>query len=259
LISGGIEPGRIIVSVVAASIPETSRLARHALDHKVDSVLLMPPCVYRGGITEEGTFRYFAAAIEETARRDLRLYLYHFPDICGARVTPQVIRRLEERYPGIIAGVKDSGGDLEFTETLLRRFSHLSIFTGSETHLPEAMAAGGRGTICGMGNLMPRLMRRMCDLPTAFDRRRLIPHILSSDTILSRGSFVVCTKAVLAETSGEPDWRRVLPPQIELPIAERNRQTHDFLIWDAALPDEMSSFRPEAGAPDLKVVTLRRG
>jgi 4-hydroxy-tetrahydrodipicolinate synthase len=45
----------------------------------------MPPCVYRNGVSDE-TFRFFAA-IEEIGRQDLRLYLYHFPDICGARVT----------------------------------------------------------------------------------------------------------------------------------------------------------------------------
>ena len=56
-------------------------------------------------------------------------------------ITPTVVRRLDERYPGTIAGVKDSGGDLDFTEELIRRFSHLSIFTGSEIHLPELVAA----------------------------------------------------------------------------------------------------------------------
>ena len=119
----------------------------------------MPPCVYRVGITEEGTFRFYSAVIEETARADMRLYLYHFPDISGVPVTPRVIRRLDERYPGMIAGVKDSGGDLDFTEGLLRRFSHLSIFTGTEIHVPQAIANGARGTICGLANVMPRLMR----------------------------------------------------------------------------------------------------
>ena len=48
----------------------------------------MPPCVYRGGITEDGTFRFYATVIDRIARADLRLCLYHFPDICGVPLTP---------------------------------------------------------------------------------------------------------------------------------------------------------------------------
>src|SRR5690606_11076358 len=131
--------------------------------------------------------------IDRVARADLRLYLYHFPDICGAPITPQVVRRLDERYGGQIAGVKDSGGDLDFTLDLIRRFSHLSIFTGTEVHLPEAIAAGGRGTVCGLANVMPKLMRAMCDAPTAFDRRALLPLILAGDAVLSRRPFIPST------------------------------------------------------------------
>ena len=99
----------MIVSVGALALPDARRLAGHATDAGVDGVLLMPPGVYREGITEDATFRYFDAVIERVARPGLRLYLYHFPGISGVPVTPQVIRRLDERHPGIIAGVKDFG------------------------------------------------------------------------------------------------------------------------------------------------------
>ena len=46
-----------------------------------------------------------------------------------------------QRYGEVIAGVKDSGGDLGFTEDLLRRFSELAIYTGTEIHLPQATLA----------------------------------------------------------------------------------------------------------------------
>ncbi len=159
--AGGLDPSRIIVSVGALSIPDIVALSTHALDQHVAGLLLMPPCVYRGGITEDGTFRFYATVIDRIARPDLRLYLYHFPDISGVPITPNVVRRLDERYPGQIAGVKDSSGDLDCTEALLRRFSHLTIYTGSEIHVPQVLASGGAGTICGLANVMPRLMRAM--------------------------------------------------------------------------------------------------
>src|SRR5262249_48925179 len=109
VIAAGIPADRIIVSIGALAIPDGGALARHARDQDVDGLLLMPPCVYRGGITDDGTFRFYATTIDAAARSDLRVYLYHFPDISGVPVTPNVIRRLDERYPGNIAGVKDSG------------------------------------------------------------------------------------------------------------------------------------------------------
>jgi len=258
VIAGSVEPGRLIVSVGALAIPDIVRLAHHAIDREVDSLLLMPPCVYRGGITEEGTFRFYATVIDRIGRNDLKLCLYHFPDICGVPLTPRVIRRLDEAYPGIISGVKDSGGDLDFTEALIRRFAHLSIYTGSETHLPQALAAGARGTICGLGNAMPRLMRAMFDAPTAFDRRKLVPALISGDLILSRRPFPASVKAVLASVNDEPGWNRVLPPMSEVPMPERGWMLRDFMRWEASLPPAWRSLSSNVPAAEQKVVAMRR-
>lgn len=249
VIAAGVDPGRLIVSAGAMSIADAADLARHATDQDVDGILLMPPCVFREGITEDGTFRFFRAVIERVERPDLRLYLYHFPDISGVPVTPEVIRRLDERYPGTIAGVKDSGGDSDYTQALATRFSHLSIFTGTEIHLPELLATGMRGTICGMANVMPRLMRAMVDLPTAYDRRQLLPHLFAADAILSRRPFIVSAKAVLAGTLEDDAWRRVLPPLAEMPVFESRRMVSDFVRWDAGLPRDLQSLSHKTPRP----------
>ncbi len=259
VIAGDLPANRIIVSVGALSIPDIVALSRHALDQKVDGLLLMPPCVYRGGITDDGAFRFYTAVIDAIGRRDLRIYLYHFPDICGVPITPNVIRRLDERYPGNIAGVKDSGGDFDFTEGLLRRFSHLSIFTGSEMHVPQLLANGGRGTICGMANVMPRLMRAMFDAPNLFERRRFIPQIMGADVVLSRRPFIASVKALVADTTGNSTWRRVLPPMMELPIIEETRMIADFRAWEATLPLSSRSLYRDEPETDAKIVALRRG
>ncbi|MFK8253211.1 dihydrodipicolinate synthase family protein [Ancylobacter terrae] len=259
LLAAGVEPGRVMVSVNAMAIPDIVDLARHAVDQGVDSVLLMPPCVYRSGIGEEGTWRFYATVIERIARPGLRLCLYHFPDICGVPLTARVIRRLDEAFPGVIYGVKDSGGDLDYTEALVRRFSHLSIFTGSEIHMPQALAVGARGTICGLGNVMPRLMRAMFDAPTAFDRRALVPAITAGDFVLSRQAFVASIKAALAEATGWPGWRRVLPPMAEVPMPERGWMLRDLARWEADLPASQRSLAPaQTEAAAGNIVQIRR-
>ncbi|MBW7862043.1 MAG: dihydrodipicolinate synthase family protein [Rhodocyclaceae bacterium] len=236
LLAGGVASGRIIVSVNAMTIPDIVDLARHALARGVHDLLLMLPCVFRSGITEDGVFRFYATVIDRIADPTLRLLLYHFPDICGVPVTPRTIRRLDERYPGLIAGVKDSGGDADHTAELIRRFSHLSIFTGTEVHLPQALIAGARGTVCGMANVMPQLMRAMMDLPTYYDKHELIASLMTADTILSRSAFIASAKAVLAGLHDDPAWGRVVPPMCPPTAFTRPRLVQDFMRWDASLP-----------------------
>jgi 4-hydroxy-tetrahydrodipicolinate synthase len=258
VLADGFVPGRLIVSVTALALPDVVRLASHALERDVAGILLMPPCVYRGGITEDGAFRFFATVLDRLDRADSRLYLYHFPDICGVPMSYRLVRRLEEAYPGRIAGVKDSGGDFDFTEGLLRRFSHLSSYTGSEIHVPQAMARGARGTVCGLGNVMPRLMRRMFDLPTEFERRRLAQLLISGDAVLSRAPFIAAIKVVMADATGDEDWSRVVPPMAEVPMRERQWIVNDFRRWEASLPADLRSLYREAEPTDAKIVALRR-
>src|SRR5215468_1643012 len=133
LVAAGLPPERLIMATGALSLPDVVELSRHAVAQGVAACLLMPPCFYRGGLTEDGTFRWYATAIDRIGSDRLRLLLYHFPDISGVPITPRTVRRLVERYSAQIAGIKDSGGDLDVTEALLRRFSELAVFPGTET------------------------------------------------------------------------------------------------------------------------------
>ncbi len=236
LLAAGIAPSRLIVSVGALALPDVVALAADATARGVAGVLLMPPCLYRNGIGEDGIFRYYATVIDRVARDDLRLHLYHFPDISGVALTPGLVDRLSGRYPRVIAGVKDSGGELGFTEELLRRFPHLEIFTGTETHIPAVLASGGAGAICGLANAIPRLLRQMIDGWTLPDHRRHLSMVHAVDNTLSRGPFIPALKAVIAEQTSEPAWRRVVPPMAELALADEQRLRADFRQLAATLP-----------------------
>jgi 4-hydroxy-tetrahydrodipicolinate synthase len=141
----------------------------------------------------------------------------------------------------------------------LRRFSHLSVFTGTETHVPQLLASGGRGTICGLANVMPRLMRAMFDAPNLFERRRHIQQILGADIVLSRWPFIASVKALVADSAALAAWRRVLPPMSELPVIEEQRMIADFRRWESTLPQSARSLYPADTDSYPKVVSLRRG
>jgi 4-hydroxy-tetrahydrodipicolinate synthase len=228
LLAGGLAPERLIVSASAASLPDSIDLARQATKAGVAGVLLMPPFFFRDGIGDDGIFRYYVALIDEIGAPALRALLYHIPGASGVPVRPPVIRRLMDRYPENIVGFKDSGGDWAYTEELLRRFSQLAIFTGSEIHVHLALQHHGAGTICGLGNVIAPLLRRLFDAPGITERRRLVPLIQKADSLMSRGPFVACLKAWLATELGDPDWARVLPPMAALPALEAIRLAADF-------------------------------
>jgi 4-hydroxy-tetrahydrodipicolinate synthase len=227
LITSGIDPSRLVVVTTALSVSAAAALTRHAAAHRAAGVMVMPPCYYRGGLTEEGIFRYFATLIEAVGNDAIRLYLYHFPDISGAPVSSGVIRRLEENYSGIIAGIKDSGGDLEFTQELARQFKHLEVYTGTEVHAAPAVAAGARGTMCGLGNVIPRLLRAMLDAEAGSEQQNLIAHVQAIDEILSRGSFLVSVKAAIAAAIDDPKWREVQAPLRRLPAQAEEQLASD--------------------------------
>jgi len=237
LFTAGIEASRVVVSVSAMTLPEIARLARHATDARCAGVLLMPPFFFRERVSPAGVFQFYSAAIERISRPDLRLILYHFPDITGVSITPDLIQRLIERFPGIVVGIKDSGSDWDYTDMLLTRFSALSILTGTEVDVPRLLASGGAGTICGLANVIPGLMRRMFDAPTFSERRRFIPLIHAVDAVMSRGPFVCCLKAKIAADTGQLDWLRVLPPLYPLPAYERETIITDFRRIEARMND----------------------
>ena len=248
LVAAGLPPDRLVVATGALSLADVVELSRHAVAVGVAACLLMPPCFYRGGLTEDGAFCWFARAIDRIGTARLRLLLYHFPDISGIPITPRTVRRLVERYGAQIAGIKDSGGDLDVTEALLRRFSELAVFTGTETHVPAAMASGARGTICGLANVIPRLMRRMLEAPSLPERRRFVPLVRTVDAILSRGPFIAAVKAIVAAATGESAWRHMVPPAATLPMGDEARLLEDFRRFEEGLPHDLREVAPQAAS-----------
>lgn len=237
LLAEGLDPARLIVSAGALTVEDMAALAGHATAEGVAGVLLMPPPFYRNGIDDDGVFAFYAAVIERARRADLQLYLYNFPAICGMTITPSLAARLGERFPGVVVGIKDSGGDWAVTAGLLRDCPELSIYTGTEIHLPDALVAGGAGTICGLANAIPTLLRRLADSPDAGEQRRMVLLVQAVDNLLCRAPFIPSLKAAIADSLGRPEWRRTVPPLLALAETEANRLADDYRRLMATLPD----------------------
>jgi 4-hydroxy-tetrahydrodipicolinate synthase len=243
MLADGFPAEKLIVSASAASLGDSVELARQATRANAAGVLLMPPFFFRDGIADEGIFRFYATLIDQIGEPGLRVLLYHIPGACGVPVRPPVIRRLIERYPGILVGIKDSGGDWAYTEELLRRFSSLAVFTGSEIHIHLALQHHGAGTICGLGNVIAPLLRSMFDAPNITERRKFIPLILRADSIMSRAAFIACLKSWIATEAGDPAWSRTLPPMAQLNAVDAQYLALDFIAFQRETDRLLAPFR----------------
>ncbi|MBX6323465.1 MAG: dihydrodipicolinate synthase family protein, partial [Rhodospirillaceae bacterium] len=234
LLDAGVPADRLIVSVSAFAPEDVVTLMRHAAVGAVREVLLMPLCFLRGAATEEGVYRFYGEAIMRAACPELRVLLYQYPEISGAALTPALVARLVEAHGAAVAGVKDSAGDLDFTLDLVRRFPRLRVYTGTAVHTPAVLAAGGAGTLCGLATVVPKLLRAMIDAPDEGTRRSLLAHVRELDALLAP-SYVARCKAVVAGLTGEPRWRRTVPPVLPLDDAAQAELLQRFSerLWTA--------------------------
>ena len=125
-------------------------LGRFARDHGAAAVAVLPP--YFFPLAQSDLVEFFVRAGEAAK---LPLFLYNFPERVGNRISLETVAAVADRIQ--LAGVKQSGGEFEYHRPLveLGRRRNFTVFTGSDTCLPEAMALGVNGCVSGLANAVP--------------------------------------------------------------------------------------------------------
>lgn len=213
LLRGGVAPRQIVVGTGCASLTDTLALTRHALESGVVRCLVLPPFFFKN-LSDDAVYALYATLIDRVADPRLRLYAYHIPQFSSVGIWPDTLRRLADAYPGVVAGVKDSAADWTNTARLLDRVPQLDVLVGHEPDLPKLMRGGGAGTICGIANVYPDLVRALLarDVSSA-DEARMAQFL----AILARFPFLPAFKAIKAAQSGDPAWHALRPPWLGLP------------------------------------------
>ena len=220
LIAAGVSPARILPAAGCMALPDACDLTRHAIECGCAGVLVLPPFFWKD-VSADGVYASYATLIDTVADARLRLVLYHIPQITAVPIATGVIARLTAAYPGQVAGLKDSGGDLDHSKAMLAHFPELAIFVGHEPHLQPMLAAGGAGTICGVANMFPELMRRLFDSAgsadgdVAQDTIRRLLHVAFDYPLMP------AYKAVQAHLTHDDAWLAVRPTLVALPATDR--------------------------------------
>ena len=162
LIDTGIDPNVLIPGTGLCNLPDTIKMSKHALDLGCHGIMPLPPFYFKG-MSNEGLFQYFEKLIEGINHPNLKIYLYHIPQVSGVGLSIDLVKKLKQTFPNIIVGIKDSSGDWKNTEALLN-IEELIVYPGAELPVIEAIKLGAPGCISATANLNSSDIARVIDL-----------------------------------------------------------------------------------------------
>ena len=222
LIENGIAVERLLPGTGACALTDSVRLTQHATKHGCAGVLMLPPFYYKG-VSDEGLFTSYSHIIEQVGDERLRIYLYHIPPVSQVGISIKLIERLVKSYPETVVGLKDSGGDWQYTVEILKTFPQLSVFPGSELFLLDGLRQGAAGCITATGNVNPAGIRLVFDRWKEDDADELQGKISKIRKTIQDYPMIPALKTIVADFYDESEWLRVRPPLTQL--AEQEQQT----------------------------------
>jgi 4-hydroxy-tetrahydrodipicolinate synthase len=237
LVAAGLPPERMMPGTGCCAFPDTVELTRAALRVGCAGVLMLPPFYYKG-VQDEGLFRSYAEVIERVGDDRLRIYLYHIPPVSQVPISLDLIERLLARYPGTIAGIKDSSGDWNNTRAMLERFQPrgFDVFSGSEIFLLATLRAGGAGCITATGNVNPAAIARLAREWRGTDAERQQAALDAVRAVFQQFPMIPSLKAAIAQFGDDPQWAAVRPPLVALDDAQRRTLTQALASLSFSMP-----------------------
>ena len=237
LIKGGVSAASLMPGTGHCALTDSIELTRAAVELGCAGVLMLPPFYYKG-VSDEGLYRNFAEVIERVGDERLQLYLYHIPPVSQVPITLGLIERLLGKYPGIVAGVKDSSGDWSNTKGMLDAFAKegFDVFAGSEVFLLDNMRHGGKGCITATGNVNPGAIDRLYKNWRSPDADKLQAGISATRKIVQKQPMIPALKAAVAHFGNDADWKTCRPPLIELSSEQEQQLISELKAHGFSMP-----------------------
>jgi dihydrodipicolinate synthase/N-acetylneuraminate lyase len=216
-ISADQNTGRVknIMHVGAPTTARAAKMAEHAAKAGVEAICCVPPFYYPA--TDEAVVEHYRVV---GAAADLPLMVYNLPRSTGVEITPDLMRKIQDRVPQL-AGLKHSS--LNFVNN--REFAKmgLSCLVGSSRLMLPALTIGASGCVDGPPCAAPELWVKIWDAYVAGDLKRAeAAQNEASDVadLLLEIKFFASVKAVISERLGI-DCGSPRPPLPSLTPEER--------------------------------------
>jgi len=214
--ANGLPMDRLMVGTGAASIADAIALTRHAAELGFAGALVLPPFYYKG-VPDDGLVAYTGALVEATASQKLPIYLYHYPQLTGVPWHVTLIKRLLQEFPGRIAGLKDSSGDMTYARSVAAIAKDFATFPSTEACLLDARKGEFAGCISATANVNADLCRR------AFKDGDAAAHeqAVAIRKLFEGRPLVPGVKTLLGHIHNDPAIARVRPPFAAVSAADR--------------------------------------
>lgn len=236
-LADGVRPGQLIVCTTACALGDAITLGRHAIALGCTRQLYMP-AFYFNHPRDAGVVDAVTQLIRGIGSDALRVLLYQFPSLSNVAFSHAAIATLADAHPGVVVGVKDSTGDRAHSLALVKAFPQLGTLVGAELDVAAVMLQGGAGSVNGLANLAPHLMRRVVSHPADLSAAdlALMQGLLALLSVRPNMPFVSAYKTALAEQTGDDAWLHVRAPLSPLDPAEAQavRATYRALGQDFA-------------------------
>jgi 4-hydroxy-tetrahydrodipicolinate synthase len=149
----------VIAGVSESGTKGAIALAREAKDVGADIMVATGPYYYK--TNDDGLFAHYQAILDAV---DLPLMTYNIPSWTGYNTPPYVVKRLVDKNPGRVVGVKFTTNDMVLFLDYIRLLQDdLSIFIGSDDLIFAALGSGAAGAVAGCANVFPRETRQIYD------------------------------------------------------------------------------------------------
>ena len=208
---GGRAP--VVAHTGAMTTAEAIRLTVHAAAAGAASAMVVLP--YYEPLTFAEAERYLG---DIAAAVDIPLMYYNLPSATGVMLSVDEVGSLARR--GIIASVKDTGGDAAWLDQLLGRYGDdLQVLNGGDTLTFAALAAGAPAAVWGAANIFPEVAVELFEtVATHHDLvrgRQLWERLRGLMSFLERRSYTsrVKTACDLMGTRVGPLRLPLLPPE----------------------------------------------
>lgn len=218
----------LMVGTGTPSLEETIELTRLAAKLGFDAALILPPYYY-APVSDDGLFEFFSRVIAAIDKTDIGIYLYNFPQMTGLTFSPELVERLLAAFPNHMRGMKDSSGDMTYTDNMAATFAgNFDVFPGSEAPLPDTPEKAYAGCISASVNataVLAAKVWRTRDKVAEQDANEL----RELRTAIQSVPIVAAAKVLTAQRTGRVEWRRMLPPLTPL-SAEQEESLQDVAL-----------------------------
>ena len=167
IIAAAVEEGAGRVPIIAGTGSNDTafsvQTSKEAAAIGADALLSVTP--YYNKTTQEGLFRHFTHIAEQA---QLPMIVYNVPSRTGMDLSVETCVRLAA-HP-LMAGIKEASGDMAKAARIIAECGEaLPLYSGNDDLTLPVLAAGGKGVISVLSNLIPGEVSALCKTALAGD------------------------------------------------------------------------------------------